>query len=214
MKCSKISRLMTDMLAGELSAIQAKQLEEHLAACENCRREFDELREIWNFTGDALRQNTQDLKLSDARRKEIFEAAAELPAMKLTKKMPSKFRWMELAATLIIGFFVLSALLLPALNSAREKSQRVAKAREMNQIGLGLKQEATDYTNRFPSNEQNNDKDQVISATRTPKILSFGVADGALPAAAAPAEAESSAAPHVAAEAAPAAFGGAASAAT
>ncbi len=205
MKCSKISRLMTDMLAGELSAIQAKQLEEHLAACENCRREFDELREIWNFTGDTLRQNTQDLKLSDARRKEIFEAAAELPAMKLTKKMPSKFRWMELAATLIIGFFVLSALLLPALNSAREKARRIACASDLKQVGLSLKQFARDSADRFPSNEQNNDKDQVISATRTPKILSFGAADGALPAAAAPAEAESSAAPHVAAEAAPAA---------
>ena len=169
MKCSKTSRLMTDMLAGELSAIQAKQLEEHLAACENCRREFDELREIWNFTGDTLRQNTQDLKLSDARRKEIFEAAAELPAMKLTKKMPSKFRWMELAATVIIGFFVLAILLgmmLPALSSSREKAQRISREAELKQARLLAEQE-TDAT---------------------------------------PA---SSAAPYVAAEAAPAAFGGA-----
>ena len=205
MNCSKTSRLMTDMLAGELSAIQAKLLEEHLAACENCSREFDELREIWNFTSDTLRQNTQDLKLSDARRKEIFEAAAELPTLKLTKKMPSKFRWMELAATLIIGFFVLSALLLPALNSARDKSQRVAKAREMSQIGLGLKQEATDYTDRFPKNEQKHNKDRIISTTSNLKNLGFGATGGALPVTATPAEAESSAAPVVAAEAAPAA---------
>lgn len=147
MKCSKTSRLMIDMLAGELSEIQARQLEEHLAACENCRKEFDELRQVWNFTGDALRQNTTELKLSDAHRKEIFEAAAELPAMKLTKKMPSKFRWMELAASLIIGFFILGMLgmLLPALNSDREKARRISRECELKEARLLAEQE-TDAT--------------------------------------------------------------------
>ncbi len=135
MKCSKTSRLMTDMLAGELSAIQAKQLEEHLAACENCRKEFDELREIWNFTGDALRRNHQDLKLSDAHRREIFEAAADLPKLKLSKKMPPKFRWLELAASLIVGIILLG-LLLPTLSSSREKSRRIYAESNLKRVGL------------------------------------------------------------------------------
>lgn len=145
MKCGKTSRLMTDMLAGELSAIQAKELEEHLAACENCRKEFDELRDIWNLASDALQQKTQDLKLSDARRKEIFEAAAELPTLKLSRKMPSKFRWMEMAAAVIIGFFVLGILLsmmLPALSSSREKAQKISRECELKQARLLAEQEA------------------------------------------------------------------------
>ena len=207
MKCSKTSRLMTDMLAGELSAIQAGQLEEHLAACENCRREFDELRAIWNLAGDALRQKPQNMKLSDAHRKEIFEAAAELPTLKLAKKMPLKFRWMELAAAVIIGLFMLSTLLLPALNSARGKAQRISKAGEMNQIGLGLKQEATDYTDRFPDKEQRNNKDRIISTTSNLKNLGLGSEGGALPAASsAPAESETFA-PAAATDSSAAVFG-------
>ena len=166
MKCSKTARLMTDMLAGELSAIQAKQLEEHLTACENCRKEFDELRDIWNLTGDALRQNTNELKLSDAHRKEIFEAAAELPTLKLSKKMPARFRWLELAASIIIGFIVLSimlGMLLPALHSDREKARKISCESELKQAKLKLEQDTEDDQGRFSKKEKINKKVEIYA---------------------------------------------------
>jgi Ca-activated chloride channel family protein len=166
MKCSKTARLMTDMLAGELSAIQAKQLEEHLTACENCRKEFNELREIWNLTGGALQQNTNELKLSDAHRKEIFEAAAELPTLKLSKKMPARFRWLELAAGLIIGFIVLSimlGMLLPALHSDREKARKISCESELKQAKLNLEQDTGDDQDRFSKKEKINKKVEIYA---------------------------------------------------
>ena len=56
----------------------------------------------------------------------------------------------------IIG--LLAAMLLPALNSAREKGRRVACAANLHQIGLAILSYASDYGNHTPTPDYNWDK--------------------------------------------------------
>ncbi|HLY27164.1 MAG TPA: DUF1559 domain-containing protein [Aggregatilineales bacterium] len=62
----------------------------------------------------------------------------------------------------IIG--VLAALLLPALNSAREKGRRVACASNLRQIGLAIMNYASDFQNHTPTADNN--WDTSISKSR------------------------------------------------
>ena len=69
-------------------------------------------------------------------------------------KQLSAFTLIELLTVIaIIG--VLAALLLPALNSAREKGRRVACAANLHQIGLALLSYSGDYNNHIPTADAN-----------------------------------------------------------
>ncbi len=51
MKCGRFKDLMMASLDGELSPEEMQELGRHLAACEECRREFEQLREVTDFVG-------------------------------------------------------------------------------------------------------------------------------------------------------------------
>ncbi len=118
MKCENTGRLIIDKLAGELSPRQAGKLDKHLAACAACRKEFEQLNEVWQLSGETLKEDSFARELTPARRAGIFGAAHNEEKRRTPKYL---IRILEYAAVIIICF-VFAGMLLPALNQAREKS--------------------------------------------------------------------------------------------
>ena len=110
-----MAMLMTDHLARETTPEQDVQLQEHLVSCENCRREFAEMQEIWRLTGEVLKQGKAPDALPPSSHAAIIAAAQEMPK---EKKSNIPFWAMELAASLVL-LVIVGSLLLAYNNKVR-----------------------------------------------------------------------------------------------
>ncbi|MFA6290782.1 MAG: von Willebrand factor type A domain-containing protein [Victivallales bacterium] len=152
MNCNDYSILITDLLAGEISEKDKAVLDSHLAACESCKKEFEELKTVWALTENALKEDFFDDSLKPDQYQKIFNSVKpDIQPAPSKKSTPIKFMWLEIAATIAIIAF-LAGLLLPALSPAGDKARRLDAGINLKQTGLALKMSSDDVL-----------KDQAIS---------------------------------------------------
>ena len=103
MNCNDYSKLMTDLLAGEISGKDKAVLDSHLASCESCRKEFEELKTVWTLTESALKEDFFDDSLNPDQYQKIFNSVKpEILPGPSKKSTPIKFMWLEIAASIVI----------------------------------------------------------------------------------------------------------------
>lgn len=124
MDCKDRSKLMTDLLAGELDDASKAELLSHIESCPDCKAEFEELKTVWGIAESSLKGGSSGEKLSFKNYEAIFAAAKKngkdeaKPERKgFFKVLTSSRAAFYLAACAM--FVVLIGALLPALNSLK-----------------------------------------------------------------------------------------------
>ena len=163
---------MTDLLAGEISEKDKAVLESHIAVCESCKQEFEELKAVWALTENALKADFFDDSLKPENYKNILsqKSSTDIPVCDSSSpkrakptSRPIKFMWLEIAASIIVCVFI-AALLLPSLTMSREKARRISTKNEMNQIGLGIKMFSKEASPSAPKSEMTVNQPQLMPA--------------------------------------------------
>jgi len=52
MRCERIQERFSCYLLGEMGSAEKKVLEDHLAGCETCRLQFEQMEVVWRSLGD------------------------------------------------------------------------------------------------------------------------------------------------------------------
>lgn len=108
MNCDNIEKLMTDLLAGELSERDRLEVERHIAGCESCTEKFVAFKKTWNCINFAFAANHPEKALETSRISEIEkEYYAIGDAVKTfeqanTLKMRNRNRIFRIAAMFIV----------------------------------------------------------------------------------------------------------------
>ncbi len=133
MNCNDYSILMTDILAGEISEKDKAVLDSHLASCESCKKEFEELKAVWALTESSLKEDFFDDSLKPDQYQKIFNSVTpDIQPARSKKSTPIKFMWLEIAASIIVCV-ILAAVLLPSLSLPRGKARQFSKVNQMQQ---------------------------------------------------------------------------------
>ncbi|MFA6569403.1 MAG: zf-HC2 domain-containing protein, partial [Victivallales bacterium] len=133
MNCNDYSKLMTDLLAGEISEKDKADLDSHISACESCKKEFEELKDVWALTENALKADFFDGSLGAEQHQKIVNSVKlDIQPVPSKKSTPIKFMWLEIAASIIVCV-ILAALLLPSLSLPRGNARQFSKINEMKQ---------------------------------------------------------------------------------
>ncbi|HBC86399.1 MAG TPA: hypothetical protein DCZ94_05540 [Lentisphaeria bacterium] len=102
MNCDNYRKMITDMIAGELSEKEKSDLEKHLSSCEACRNEMKEQVECFDLIGSALMSEKIESSLGDERHEEISQAANKKSGVVPFSDLVRKFVWLELAAGIVL----------------------------------------------------------------------------------------------------------------
>jgi hypothetical protein len=177
MMCSHAKELLAVSWQGELAAADARELEEHLAACAECSAEAVSLGGLWNRLGDM--PAPEPSPALDARWNSTLEAlmSAQQP-IKNTASSKSSFTgifaaiwprnpvWQAAFAMACLVAGVLIGTNMPRQNKEIAKlHEEIANTREMVALSLLQQQSATErlrgvsYTGNLPTMEP-----QVVSA--------------------------------------------------
>ena len=100
--CDDIRELLSADLDGELTDAEAHRLEEHLASCESCRRERDELGRVWDGLGVL-----GDVDVPEGMTARVLARVAAGRAR--TRRIPRLPRWvypLATAAAILLAFVV------------------------------------------------------------------------------------------------------------
>lgn len=107
MDCSEIETRLTAYAIGELNAAGRARVEEHLAGCEACRREVEEIRETTDLLAGELADEPA-VELGEAKRRLIEQAAA------YEKQDPPRVltfaSWRVVVAAAVAASFVISSI--------------------------------------------------------------------------------------------------------
>ena len=136
MNCDNTSKMMTDLLSGELDATTSKELLAHIESCESCRKDYEEMKSLWIFTEKALKSAKLAESLSPDNYKAIFAAANAKPRdpwyrgllpsfdlnMDIFDLKAVKYPLIQIAVSLAL-LVLLAGVLLPALSSVKYKSK-------------------------------------------------------------------------------------------
>ena len=91
MNCDKADKLLMDSLMGALGAEDRRDLDGHLAACERCSREAEQMERLWHELGD-LEESRSEVP-SDRMTRRFRLALADFEANLEEKSRPGFSEW-------------------------------------------------------------------------------------------------------------------------
>ena len=131
MQCHDIEQRLTSWLLGDLPETEANDVSQHVEQCDGCRAAMREIEPTLDLLRTALAApSVTPERLSPAHRRRIENYGIQPES---TPARPRVIKWLTVshpqfaavAALLLVGFFVVSALLMPAMSSSRSRAKSI-----------------------------------------------------------------------------------------